>query len=383
MQYMRTNLHLTACWIALCAAAAPALGQGSTAWVGDITRVQGQGTNTILGLGLVFGLNKSGDGDKFVQTQRALRQALSGLASPSDSLQDLEEARNVAIVEVQATIPEHGAREGERIDVRVSALAAKSLEGGTLMVTPLIYDDPAVQEIFAKAQGPIELTNPDAPNSGVIRGGARMETDVMHNYVASGRDLMADGIRNPWIDPQARYITLVLEDAHAGWATAAAVANAVDSTMRQVAKVERAALAVDSKSIVVLIPPFQYDDPVSYIRDVQRMPIFVESNEARVVINKTTQTIVVTGDVRVSPTVVSQAGLTVTVMNAPPGQPLPTPAFDTQVFVPVDNLAVRDAHMTDLLEALNRLKVPFEDRVAILESLKRSGSLHAKVIYEH
>ncbi len=360
-----------------------ALGQGSFARVGDVTHVQGQGTNTIIGMGLIFGLSKSGDGDKFAQTQRALAQALSALGSPVESLEDLKEAKNVAIVQIQVTIPEHGAREGELLDVRVSALAAKSLEGGTLLVTPLIYDDPEVRVIFAKAQGAIELPDPDKPNVGVIRGGARMEQDVFNAFVATGFELQRTGLTNSWIQPDHRYVTLVLDDAHAGWSMAAAVAQAVDAGLKQLAQVERIALAVDSKSIVVMLPVHQYEDPVSFVRDVQQTPIFMESNEARVTINKAASTIVVTGNVRISPTVVSQAGLTVNVVNPPPGGPPPQPPpFEQQIFVPLDNAQKRDASMTDLLEALNRLKVPFKDRVAIFETMKRSGTLHAKIIYE-
>jgi len=304
------------------------------------------------------------------------------MGSPVESLDDLSEAKNVAIVEVQVTIPEHGAREGELLDVRVSALAAKSLEGGMLFVTPMIYDDPQVQVIFAKASGPIELPDPSKPNAGIIRGGARMEQDVVNNFVATGRELQRIGIASSWVQPDQRYVTLVLDDAHAGWSMAAAVAQAVDAGLKQLAQVERVALAVDPKSIVVLLPVHQYEDPVSFVRDVQQTRIFMESNEARVIINKTAQTIVVTGDVRISPTVVSQAGLTVNVVNPPPGEPPPTPVFEEQVFVPVDKLEKRDAGMGDLLEALNRLKVPFDDRVAIFQTMRRSGALHARIIYE-
>ena len=359
-----------------------ALGQGSFARVGDVTHIQGQGTNTIIGMGLVFGLDKSGDGDKFAPSQRGLAQMLSSMGSPVQSLDELKQAKNVAIVSLEVTIPEHGTREGELLDVVVSALAAKSLEGGTLLITPMIYDDPAVNVVFAKASGMIELRDPDKPNVGLIRGGARMERDIFNVFVASGHELQRSGLSNSWIQSDQRYVTLVLDDAHAGWSMAAAVAQAVDAGLKQLAQVERVALAVDSKSIVVMIPVHQYEDPVSFVRDIQQTSIFMESNEARVTINKAANTIVVTGDVRISPTVVSQAGLTVNIVNLPPGTAPPRPAFEQQVFVPLDNAQKRDAAMNDLLEALNRLKVPFKDRVAIFETMKRAGTLHARIIYE-
>ena len=79
---------------------------------------------------------------------------------------------------------------------------------------------------------------------------------------------------------------------------------------------------------------------------------------------------------------VSQAGLTVNVFNPPAGEAPPAPVVEEQVFVPLDKVQKRDPSMRDLLEALNRLKVPFRDRVAIFETMKRSGALHAKIIYE-
>ena len=100
-------------------------------------------------------------------------------------------------------------------------------------------------------------------------------------------------------------------------------------------------------------------------------------------INRDAGTIVVTGDTRLSPVVVSQRGLTVTVLNPlPDGTPLPAPAIEQQEFVALDVETGRQPNVRDLLEALNRLKVPFKDRVSILEQIHRAGKLHARIMYE-
>jgi flagellar P-ring protein precursor FlgI len=357
-------------------------GQIPTARVGDVTHLQGQGTNVLIGHGLVTGLNGTGDGTRFLQTMRQLAAMMGRFGIAVESLDDVRAAKNVAIVMIETVIPDHGAREGERFDVSVTALSAKSLEGGRLLSTPLIYNDRSIDGLFGFAQGPV-MVGEDTPTSGVIRRGARMERDVLMNVVATGTELRASGFNSSWFESDQTYITLVLDDAHAGWSMAAAVAQAVDKELSISADVDRVALALDSKNIAVLLPPHQRTDPASWIRDVERTPLLMESNGARVTINRQTGTIVVTGDTRLSPVVVSQLGMTATVANPlPDGSPAPGPAFEQHDFVALDSEEQRSPNVKDLLEALNRLKVPFKDRVSILEEIHRAGKLHARILYE-
>lgn len=355
--------------------------QAPVARVGDVTRLQGQGRNVLLGYGLVTGLDKTGDGGKFLPTMRALSAMLARFGAPIESLDDLGQAKNVAIVMVEVVVPEHGAREGDMLDAAVTAVAAKSIEGGRLLPVPLVYHDRNVDDLFGFAQGRIVIDGPTS-TSGIIRRGARMEQDVFINVIVPGADLQAAGFSNPWIKPSETYITLVLDDAHAGWSMAAAIAQAVDKELSISADVERVALAMDSKSIVVLLPQHQRGDPASWIRDVEQTPILMESNEARVTINRNSGTIVVTGDTRLSPVVVSQQGMTVTVFNPLKDGTVPRAATEQQDFVPLDSARNRQPNVQDLLEALNRLKVPFLDRVSILQEIHRAGKLHAELLYE-
>jgi len=355
--------------------------QMPTARVGDVSRLQGQGTNVLTGYGLITGLAGTGDGAKFLPTMRALASTIVRFGADVESLKDVEAAKNAAIVMIEAVIPDDGAREGDQIDIRVTAVAAKSLDGGQLVPTPLVYHDRDVDGLFAFAQGKIVLEGP-TKTTGSIKGGARMERDVFMNVVVPGSKLQALGLRNPWILPSKHYVTLVLDDPHAGWSMAAAVAQAIDKELAISADVDRVALAVDSKSIVVLIPDSQRGDPASWIRDVQRTPILMESNEARVTINRSSGTIIITGDTRMSPVIVSQAGLTVTVAAPLADGSLPRLALEQQEFVALDVAEKRLPNVRDLLEALNRLSVPFADRVSIIEQIHRAGKLHAKLTYE-
>ena len=375
---MKHNILLLAYTLSL---AVKVFGQLPTARVGDFTRIQGQGTNALMGYGLVTGLNGTGDGGKFLPSMLAVASTMRRFGGNVETLSDVEAAKNIAIVMIEAVIPDHGVREGDQLDVRVTAIAAKSLEGGQLLSTPLIYHDRTVEGLFAFAQGRITVQG-DIPTTGVIRDGARMERDVLINVIATGTMLRSAGFTSPWIKSDQTYITLVLDDTHAGWSMAAAVSQAVDKELGISVDVDRVALAMDSKNIVVLLPEHQRGDPASWIRDVERTPILMESNEARITINRPAGTIVITGDTKLSPVVVSQQGLTVTVFNPLPGETMPQPRLERQDFVALDVEKNRAPNVRDLLEALNRLKVPFADRVSILEEIHRAGKLHARLMYE-
>ncbi|HNQ24461.1 MAG TPA: flagellar basal body P-ring protein FlgI [Phycisphaerae bacterium] len=360
--------------------AAPAAAQIATARVGDVTHLQGQGVNRVQGYGLVAGLNGTGDGDAYLETMQRLRNLMERFGGSVPSLSTLKGTRSVAIVMVTATIPEHGAREGELLDLTVSTVgAAKSVAGGQLLSTPLIY--PGYEELFGLAEGRI-IVDETTPTRGRVPRGARMERDVFINVIASGVQLLEKGISSPWIGADEQYLTLVLEETHAGWPMAAAVAQAVDKELSLSADVERVALAVDPKNVVVLLPRHQRNDPASWIRDVQRTPLLMESNEARVTINRSAGTLVVTGDTRISPVIVSQQGMTITVFNPAPDGTVPRPAVERQDFVAIGVQDRPESNLRDLLEALNRLKVGFDARVAILEEIHRAGKLHARLVYE-
>ncbi len=373
----------TFCTLIISFSAMDAFGQLPVARVGDVTHLQGEGTNVLVGYGLVTGLNGTGDGKKSLATMAALATTLERFGQSFPSLDDLGNPKNVAVVMIEVVVPDHGVREGERLEVSVTALQAKSLLGGRLLSTPLVYHDRTVEGLFGFAQGGIEIDEEsDTQTNGLIRGGARMERDVLMNVVVYGSDISASGFRNNWIKPGQTYMTVVLDEPHAGWSMAAAISQAIDKELSVSANVERVALAVDSKNIIVLIPEHQRNDAASWIRDVERTPILMESNEARITINRRSQTIVISGDTRMSPVIISQAGLTVTVASPLADGTIPRPPFTQENFIALDVADKRMPNVNDLLEALNRLKVSFKDRLAIIEEIHRAGKLHAKIMYE-
>src|SRR4051812_35777940 len=145
--------------------------------VADITRINGQRTNLLTGLGLIYGLKGTGDGGDFQPAIKPLASMLGKFADPA-TVTELTKVNNVALVSITATIPPTGVRDGDKVDVYVSSLgAATSLRGGRLFVTPLQGPLPG-SGIFALAQGPVNLEDPSTPTVGKVLGGCVMEADL-------------------------------------------------------------------------------------------------------------------------------------------------------------------------------------------------------------
>lgn len=329
--------------------------------VADITRIGGQRTNVLTGLGLVYGLKGTGDGGDFQPAIKPLATMLGKFSNPA-TVRELEDVKNVALVSLTATVPSHGVRDGDRIDVYITSIgAASSLRGGRLFVTPLTGPIPG-SGIFALADGPVVIEDPSTPTVGRIVGGGVMETDLPARYIENGR------------------FTLVIEDPSASWTTASTIAKVINDA--EATGGETLAVAVDPKNVVVTIPQTEAQRPDSFISRVQRLPLPMLPTEARVTINDRTGTMIVSGDVEISPVVISHKGLTITTV-AP--APVPTPArpvTNTRDVVALDTTQQGGAKLQDLVNALDQLKVPSEDRIAIVKELHRIGKLHAKLIVE-
>lgn len=327
--------------------------------IADLTRISGQRTNVLTGLGLVYGLRGTGDGGDFLPAIRPLASML-GKFSNAATVAELGDVNNVALVSLTATVPPDGVRDGDKLDVYVTSIgAAKSLRGGRLFVTPMQGPLPG-SGIFALAQGAVVIEDSTTPTVGVVRGGCVMETDLPARYIENGR------------------FTLVIEDAIASWTMASNIARMINDSEDG----QPWAVAVDPKNVVVTIPPSERDRPDSFISRVQRLPLPPVASEARVTINERTGTIVITGDVEISPVIISHKSLTIQTVEPPP-QPTPqSPVIGERKFVALDSTGSGGARLNDLLRALDQLKVPVEDRIAILRELHRSGKLHAKLIIE-
>jgi flagellar P-ring protein precursor FlgI len=158
------------------------------------------------------------------------------------------------------------------------------------------------------------------------------------------------------------------------------IATAINTELTRTADVAQVALAADPKNVIVLVPPTQ--GVAAWIREVERTVLLMPEAEARVIVDRRSGTIVVSGDARISPVIVSQKGLTVTVAPTPaegePGVALSQP----QSFVAIDPGRAAEAHVADLLEALKPLNIPVDDRIEIITKIHRLGKLHADLIFE-
>jgi flagellar P-ring protein precursor FlgI len=330
--------------------------------VADITRLSGQRSNVLTGLGLVYGLKGTGDGGDFLPAIKPLAAMLSKYANPA-TVRELANAQNVALVSITATLPPDGVRDGEKIDCYVTSIgAAGSLKGGRLFVTPMQGPLPG-SGIFALCQGAIELEDTTTPTVGVIKDGCVMEADLPATYI-----------------DKSGHITLILEAPSASWTTASTIAKIINDA--EGTQGETLAVAVDPKNVIVTIPTIEREHPDSFISRVQRLPVPMLPTEARVQINRRTGTMVITGDVEISPVVISHKGLTISTVNPAPVPTPRTPVTNQKDIIPLDTTGTGGAKLNDLVSVLDQLKVPAEDRITIIEELYKTGKLHAKLIME-
>jgi flagellar P-ring protein precursor FlgI len=340
---------------------------GGSVWavkIADITRIGGERTNILTGLGLVYGLKGTGDGGSFTAAMNPLRAMLGKFADPV-TVQDLSNASNVAVVMATATVPGPGVRDGDHLDVYVTSIgAAGSLRGGRLFVTPMQGPIPG-GPVLALAEGPVSLEDPSTPTVGVIKGGA-------------GGAVMEADLPARVIDSSGRF-TLILDDPSASWATASRIAKIINDS--EGSDGEDLADALDAKNILVTIPANERDHPDSFIARIQQLPLQLLATEARVTINEKTGTIIMTGDVEISPVVISHNGLSISTIA-----PAPVPSPRNPVITSREAIAIStgpsNGNLEDLCDAMEQLKVPAQDRIDIIKELYKTGKLHAKLIME-
>lgn len=372
---MRTRVVITAL-----AASALSLAQngGAEVRVQDIARLQGQRTNKLMGFGLVVGLDGRGDGSKYAPTMRALMALHSRFQQPILTVEELKGNGNIALVTVEASIPEFGARQGQTVDVVVSAIGpATSLRGGQLLTTPLQESTLSLPDIFALAGGTVEVPEALVPTRGVIRGGATLEQDFFYSFIEDGA------------------ITLVLDDRQAGFPLAQMVARAINHEEANltgapggerpgavvVAGAEELAVALDPKNVRVRIPTHEQNNPAGFISRVLQTRLFVMPEQpARVVINRTTREISFTGTVTVSPTILNIPGLGTVSVGAASGGADRT-AGGAPGVVGLDTDASGGVEFQQLLATFGKINLTPQQMVDAVEHLHRTGTLRAQLIY--
>lgn len=300
---------------------------------------------------------------------RQLARLLENGGNPVPALEELAKGKNIAMVMVTMTVPKSGARRGDQLDVTVQAWhRAQSLEGGQLFLTPLQGPLPG-QGVYAFARGPVTIDG-EAVTNGRVRLGGQISRDILMNTVAP------DGS-----------ITLVIEPAYAGWTTAQLVASIVNSERRGLDdRAQEIALALDERSVYVRIPEEERADPAYFISSILeiRLDPSLLALPSRVIVNEKRGTIVVTGDVQISPAVISHKDLVVTTVTPAREPTAANPRVDRSRWAPVDTTKNEreSARVQDLIEALRRLDVPVTDQIAILQKLHKIGRMHCEFIVE-
>ncbi len=353
--------------------AAPGAADAAAVRIKDIVNVQGVRGNDLVGYGLVVGLNGTGDSLRSIPfTEDSLINLLERLGVNIEG-EDVK-AKNVAAVIVTATLPPF-ARSGSQIDATISAIGdAKSLLGGTLVLTPLLAAD---GKIYAVAQGTViaggfeaggtaESVTQGVPTSAVIPSGARIEQEV---------EFALDELQT---------VRLALRDPD--FTTAQRIQSAIN---REVGLA--VARTLDSGTIDVAVPAVFGNRVAAFISAIENLAVTPDL-AARVVVDQRSGTIVVGADVRISEVAVSQGNLTVRVTETPQvSQPNPfgegrtvvVPRTDVEVDTGANNrVAVLNEGTTlaELVQGLNALGVGPRDLIDILSAIKAAGALHAEFI---
>jgi flagellar P-ring protein precursor FlgI len=341
----------------------------------DMAQVQGVRTNQLVGYGLVVGLDGTGDQTSQAPfTIQSLTNMLAqlGVTVPTNVTPQL---KNVAAVSVHAEMPAF-VKPGQTIDITVNSIAnAKSLRGGSLLVTPLHGLD---GQIYAIAQGNLIVSGfgvqgndgskltVNVPSSGRIPNGATIEKAVP-TQLAQG-----DAIVLNLNDPDFTTATRLVQVVNRGIG-------------------EDIATIVDGGSVRVRAP-LDITQRVAFLSTVENLEIDPGSGAAKVIINSRTGTVVISSNVRVSPAAVSHGSLTVSIKEEQKvSQPsafssVGTTTVTTSSTINVDQGSNRmflfkpGVELEQIVHAVNEVGAAPGDLVAILEALKEAGALQAELI---
>lgn len=341
----------------------------------DIASVAGVRSNQLIGYGLVVGLN--GSGDQTTQTPftvQSIKNMLAQLGVVVTSNTD-PQLKNVAAVMVHADLPPF-AKPGQTIDITVSSLGnAKSLRGGSLLMTPLKGAD---SQIYAIAQGNLIV--------GGFGADAADGSSVTVNVPSAGRIPNGATVEREAESPFDNMGNLVLNLNTADFTTALRVSESINATLG-----DNVAVPLDAVSIGVRSPA-DLEGKVAFLSVVENLTVKPAAASAKVIINSRTGTVVIGNEVRVDPAAVTHGSLVVTISEnyevsqpsafARRGDTVVTPNSDISVEEEKNHMFVFNAGITldELVTAVNQVGAAPGDLVAILEALERVGALHAQLI---
>jgi flagellar P-ring protein precursor FlgI len=368
----------------LCRPAALAIALAIVLWFNDVAQAekvrikdicgfQDQQNVELLGYGLVIGLDGSGDGTSSQFTTRAVANMMErmGLTVEADKLK----VKNIAAVLVTGGVTS-GRTEGSFFDVTVSSIGdASSLQGGTLLMTPLSDPDGVVR---ATAQGSVSI------------GGFNVQVDegnkIVNNYTLVGRVPGGGKVTNPVIAKEGVKQEFFISLTNPDFTTSHRIAERIN------VKYGNVAYAVDAASVKVVLPDSIMFPTLrsKFMSDVGQLQV-VPDNVARVVINEKTGTIVAGQHVTIEPVAVAHGTITVNIQSRPViSQPEPFSSGETVVTqepsIVVDQQTARVVNLeesvtlSDVAGALNKIGATPRDIIAIFQALKQAGALRAELV---
>ncbi|MCU0538617.1 MAG: flagellar basal body P-ring protein FlgI [Desulfobacterales bacterium] len=338
----------------------------------DLAAFRGVRANQLVGYGLVVGLAGSGDSDdaKFMlQSLSSMLEKMGVTVKPEEI-----EVKNVAAVIVTAELPPF-ARQGSRLDVLVNSLGnAKSLQGGTLLMTPLKGADGLV---YAVAQGPI--------STGGFTVGANTGDKVQKNFTTVGRVAQGGLVEReiPFNLNHKERLSLSLH--RPDFTTATRMAQAINEVLSA-----GAASAQDSGTVQVAVPPTYLGDMARLIAAIEGVNVIPDS-VSRVVINERTGTVIMGESVRISTVAIAHGNLSVQIRTSfNVSQPLPFSRGGETVVTPETQTMVQEGRaplyvmpegvsIGEVVRALNALGVTPRDLISIFQALKAAGALQAEL----
>ena len=351
-------------------------GSAEAARIKDLSGIKGVRSNQLIGFGLVIGLTKTGDSavNVFFSIQ-AIASMLKklGVTIPSGRIGQLQ-FKNVATVIVTADLPAF-AKHGDTLDVTVSSLGdAKSLQGGTLLMTPLKGPD---NKTYAVAQGPISI------GGFSVQGAAR---GVQKNHLTVGRisngALVEKEIKSNFNIKDEIILALKKTD----FTTASRITKAINDDMK-----DQVAVMVDGRTVRVKIPNFYKNNASDLVTKIETIEVIPDS-EAKVIIDERTGTVVMGENVKISSVAVAHGALFVQIKEEPvANQPPPlAPENAETVVIPRTRVSVGEGQdkllvipasvsLGDVVQGLNSIGVTPRDLIAILQAIKSSGALHAQL----
>ncbi|WQY68681.1 flagellar basal body P-ring protein FlgI [Helicobacter pylori] len=318
--------------------------------IGDIASVVGVRDNQLIGYGLVIGLNGTGDksGSKF--TMQSISNMLESV-NVKISADDIK-SKNVAAVMITASLPPF-ARQGDKIDIHISSIGdAKSIQGGTLVMTPLNAVD---GNIYALAQGAIISGNSSNLLSANIINGATIEREV--SYDLFHKNAMTLSLKNP------------------NFKNAIQVQNTLNKVFGN-----KVAIALDPKTIQITRP--ERLSMVEFLALVQEIPINYSAKN-KIIVDEKSGTIVSGVDIIVHPIVVTSQDITLKITKEPLNDSKNTQDLDNNMSLDTDHNTLssngKSITIAGVVKALQKIGVSAKGMVSILQALKKSGAISAEM----